>query len=120
MAAVGVGGDEVARTGGDLQGGPGGAGGSKHRGVGAEQAPPDPRGRLAQVGCQGRQGDLEALRSAVVLTTRPQEMGPDRTGGARGSEGAPVRCLSRGGLEVTGPNITSKPPRIAFKARRRR
>src|ERR671910_3147406 len=118
MAAVGVGGDEVARTGGDLQGGPGGAGGSKHRGVGAREAPPDPRGRLAQVGFQGRQGDPEALRSAVVLAARPKEMGPDRTGGARGGKGAPVRRVVRGGLEVTGPNVASKPLRIVFKARR--
>ena len=72
------------------------------------------------MGSQGWQGDLEALRSTVVLAAGSKEMGQDRTGGARGCEGAPVRCLSRGGLEVTGPNITSKPPRIAFKARRRR
>jgi hypothetical protein len=42
------------------------------------EAPPDPRERLAQVGFQGRQGDLEALRPAVVLATRPQEVGSDR------------------------------------------
>src|SRR5918995_3427290 len=121
MAAVGVGGDEGARTGGDLQGGPGGAGGSKHRGVGAREAPPDPRGRLAQVGCQGRQGDPEALRSTVVLATRPQEVGTDQSGGTRGFEGTPVRLVSQGGgLEVTCPNVASKPPRFAFEARRRR
>src|SRR5215207_3020625 len=49
------------------------------------------REKLAQVGSQGRQGDLEALRSTVVLATRPQEVGPHRPGGARGGEGTPVR-----------------------------
>ena len=78
-------------------------------------------GRLAQVGSQGRQGDPEALRPAVVRLARPQEVGPDRTGGARGCEGAPVRRVAPGvGIEVTGPNIAPKPPRIAFKARRGR
>jgi hypothetical protein len=79
MAGVGVGGDEVARTGVDLQGRPGGAGGAEYFGVGAGEAPPDPRGRLAQVGFQGRQGDLEALRSTMVLATRPQEVGPHQS-----------------------------------------
>jgi hypothetical protein len=74
-----VGSDEVVCASGDLQGGPGGASGAEHRGVGAGEASPDPRGRLAQVGIQRRQGDLEALRSAVVLVARPQEMGPDRS-----------------------------------------
>jgi hypothetical protein len=32
----------------------------------------------------------------------------------------PVRPVSRGGLEVRDPNVASKGPRIAFKARRER
>jgi hypothetical protein len=31
-----------------------------------------------------------------------------------------VRLVSQGGVEVSGPNIASKPPRIALKARRGR
>src|SRR5215207_5915393 len=101
----------MVRASGDLKGGPAGAGGAEHRGVGAREAPPDPRRRLAQVGSQGRQGDLEALRPAMVLVARPQEMGPHRPGGARGSEGTTVRLLSQGGLEVNSPNVAPKPPR---------
>jgi hypothetical protein len=78
---AGVGGDALVRARGDLQGGSGGAGGAEHRGVGAGEAPPDPRGRLAQVGSQRRQGEA---------------------------------------IEVTGPNVASKPSRIVFKARRGR
>src|ERR687897_2921840 len=119
MAGVGVGGDEVAGARGDLKGGPGGAGGPEHRSVGARKALPDPRGRLAQVGCQGRQGDLEALRTGLVLIAGSQEVGPDQSGGTRGCEGTPVRLVSQGeGLEVTCPNVASKRPRIAFEARR--
>jgi hypothetical protein len=31
-----------------------------------------------------------------------------------------VRPVSRSGIELTGPNVAPKPPRIAFKARRGR
>src|SRR5829696_4372873 len=120
MAGVGMGGDALAGARGDLQERPGSSGEEEHRRVGAGEAPPYPRGRLAQVGFQGRQGDLEALRSAVVLATRPQEMGSDRTGGARGSEGTPVKGIAREGFEVTSPDVASKPSRIVFKVRRRR
>jgi hypothetical protein len=57
----------------------------------------------------------------VVLATRPQEVGTDRTGRARGCEGDPVRRAAQGeGLGVRGPNVASKPPRIVFEARRER
>jgi hypothetical protein len=72
------------------------------------------------VGCQGRQVDLEALRPTVVLAAGSQEVGTPQCGGSRVCEGAPVRLVSQGGLEVTGPNIASKPPRIVFEARRER
>src|SRR5215217_4865368 len=117
MAGVGVGGDEVACARGDLQGKPGSSGEDEHRGAGAGEAPPDPRWRLAEVGFQGRQGDFEALWSSLVRAARPQEMGPDRTGGSRSGEGDPVKHVTQGGLEVTGPNVASKPPRIGLKAR---
>jgi hypothetical protein len=71
-------------------------------------------------GCQGRQGDLEALRPAVVLAAGSQEMGPDQPRGARGREGDPVKPVWRGGLEVSGPNLASKPSKIAIEARRGR
>jgi hypothetical protein len=63
------------------------------------------------------EGDFEALWSSLVRAARPQEMGPDRTGGSRSGEGDPVKHVTQGGLEVTGPNVASKPPRIGLKAR---
>jgi hypothetical protein len=38
----------------------------------------------------------------------------------REAASVPVRRSARGSLEVSGPNVASKPPRIVFKARRRR
>jgi hypothetical protein len=68
------------------------------------------------VGFQGRQGDLEALRSGLVFATRPQEMGSYQPGGARCCEGAPVRSVAQG----VDANVASKPSRIAFETRRGR
>jgi hypothetical protein len=73
------------------------------------------------VGFQGRQGDPEALRSTVVLAAGSQEVGTDRTGGARGCEGASVTRVAREAvIGLVDPDIAPKAPRIVFKARRGR
>ena len=72
------------------------------------------------MGFQGRQGDAQALRPAVVLVARSQEVGAPQFGGARSCAGATVSPVSWGGLEVSGPNIASKHPRSVFKVRRGR
>ena len=68
--------------------------------------------------------DLEALvsQSAVVLERELHRLvheGDWRRWGSRGGR-APVRRVARGGLQVTGPNVASKTPRIALEARRGR
>jgi hypothetical protein len=71
------------------------------------------------VGCQGRQGNLEALRPAMVLATRPQEVGPHQPRGPRGSEGVPVRCVvTKAGGNQGANDVAPKAPKIVFKARR--
>ena len=121
MAGVGVGGDEVAGACGDLQGGPGGAGGRSTVVLEREKHRLIHEGDWRRWGARGGRETLRRYGPRWFVSARPQEVGPDRTGGARGCEGAPVRRVSRGGgLEVTGPNVASKPSRIAFKARRGR
>jgi hypothetical protein len=69
----------------------------------------------------GSRGGKETLRRYGPRWFRaagPQEVGVHRPGGARGREGDPMRLVARGVLEVRGPNVASKRPRIAFKARR--
>jgi hypothetical protein len=120
MAGVRMGSSPLGGAGRDIPRGPGGAGRLLGGSAGAGISPPGTPERLAQVGRQGRPGDTQALRLRLVRTARPQEVGTPQPGGTRGCAGTPVRPVSRGGLEVTGPNAASKPPRIDFKARRER
>ena len=70
----------------------------------------------------GARGGRETLRRYGPGGSRCSPAGGGAGSALRSSRlrGCPSESVSRGGLEVTGPNIASKPPRIAFKARRGR